>query len=150
MLFLGIDQHARQLTVSLRDQQGDVLLARQVSTRPARILQFFQHLTQRCAEPLYLPQLEILSIFYPDQMSLLPLQISEIIRDEASSPDLVILIDFGIVWLSYFGSQITFVVQEGFRHECSGNGTVGIFKSQRRTKVGDAIPGEQKLSHCGS
>ncbi len=28
MLFLGIDQHARQLTVSLRDQQGDVLLAR--------------------------------------------------------------------------------------------------------------------------
>ncbi len=35
MLFLGIDQHARQLTISLRDQQGDVLLARQVSTRPA-------------------------------------------------------------------------------------------------------------------
>ncbi len=33
MLFLGIDQHARQLTISLRDQQGDVLLARQVSTR---------------------------------------------------------------------------------------------------------------------
>ncbi len=28
MLFLGIDQHARQLTVSLRDQQDDVLLAR--------------------------------------------------------------------------------------------------------------------------
>ena len=25
MLYLGIDQHARQLTVSLRDQQGDVL-----------------------------------------------------------------------------------------------------------------------------
>tara|TARA_R110002020_G_scaffold125617_2_gene282927 strand:- start:900 stop:1097 length:198 start_codon:yes stop_codon:yes gene_type:complete len=49
-LFLGIDQHARQLTVSLRDQQGDVLLARQVSTRPAKILQFFDQLTQRCAE----------------------------------------------------------------------------------------------------
>ncbi|WP_339613701.1 hypothetical protein, partial [uncultured Rubinisphaera sp.] len=30
MLFLGIDQHARQLTVSLRHQQGDVLLARHV------------------------------------------------------------------------------------------------------------------------
>ncbi|WP_437222482.1 hypothetical protein SH661x_002799 [Planctomicrobium sp. SH661] len=29
MLFLGIDQHARQLTVSLRDKSGDVLLARQ-------------------------------------------------------------------------------------------------------------------------
>jgi len=25
MLFLGIDQHARPLTVSLRDQSGDVL-----------------------------------------------------------------------------------------------------------------------------
>ena len=44
MLFLGIDQHARQLTISLRDQQGDVLLARQVSTRPGKILQFFDQL----------------------------------------------------------------------------------------------------------
>ena len=34
MLFLGIDQHARQLTVSLRDQQGDVLLACYPKTRP--------------------------------------------------------------------------------------------------------------------
>ena len=50
MLYLGIDQHARQLTVSLRDQQGDVLLARQVSTRPAKVLKFFDQLTQRCAE----------------------------------------------------------------------------------------------------
>ncbi|WP_296455577.1 hypothetical protein [Rubinisphaera sp.] len=47
MLFLGIDQHARQLTVSLIDQQGHVLLARQVSIRPAKILQFFDQLTQR-------------------------------------------------------------------------------------------------------
>ncbi|TWT60911.1 hypothetical protein [Rubinisphaera italica] len=50
MLFLGIDQHARQLTVSLRDQQGDVLLARQVSTRPVKILQSFDQLKQRFAE----------------------------------------------------------------------------------------------------
>ncbi len=50
MLFLGIDQHARQLTVSLRDQQGDVLLARQVSTRPDKILEFFDLLTKRCAQ----------------------------------------------------------------------------------------------------
>ena len=41
MLFLGIDQHGRQLTVSLRDRHGDVLLARQVSTRPAKVLEFF-------------------------------------------------------------------------------------------------------------
>ena len=45
MLYLGIDQHARQLTVSLRDQQGDVLL-----TRPAKVLGFFDQLTQRCTQ----------------------------------------------------------------------------------------------------
>ena len=28
MLYLGIDQHARQITVSLRDDHGDVVLAR--------------------------------------------------------------------------------------------------------------------------
>ena len=50
MLFLGIDQHARQLTVSWRDRHGDVLLALQVSTRPAKVLEFFDQLTQRCAE----------------------------------------------------------------------------------------------------
>ncbi len=50
MLFLGIDQHARQLTVSLRDQQGDVLLTRQVSTQPQKILEFFDQLTRRCTQ----------------------------------------------------------------------------------------------------
>ncbi len=34
MLYLGIDQHARQLTISLRNEEGDVLQARQVSTEP--------------------------------------------------------------------------------------------------------------------
>ena len=43
---LGIDQHARQITVSLRDEHGDVLLARQVSTQPEKINQFFQKLTR--------------------------------------------------------------------------------------------------------
>ena len=33
MLYLGIDQHARQITISLRDDNGDVIQARQVSTR---------------------------------------------------------------------------------------------------------------------
>ncbi len=32
MFYLGIDQHARQITISLRDEGGDVLQARQVST----------------------------------------------------------------------------------------------------------------------
>src|SRR3954447_16260709 len=46
MLYLGIDQHARQLTVSLRDEGGDVLLARQVSTEPDRVRAFFDQLAR--------------------------------------------------------------------------------------------------------
>lgn len=45
MLYLGIDQHARQITISLRDERGDVLQARQVSTQPDRVNAFFQWLT---------------------------------------------------------------------------------------------------------
>ena len=54
MLYLGIDQHARQLTISLRDDSGDVLLARQVSTQPQKIQAFFTRLTRerlRSGEP---------------------------------------------------------------------------------------------------
>ena len=46
MLYLGIDQHARQITISLRDESGDVLMARQVSTRPEKIHEFFMKLTR--------------------------------------------------------------------------------------------------------
>jgi len=46
MLYLGIDQHARQITISLRDESGDVLLARQVSTQPPKINEFFLQLTR--------------------------------------------------------------------------------------------------------
>src|SRR5262245_26858439 len=46
MLYLGIDQHARQLTISLRDESGDVLQARQVSTQPEKVQAFFQQLTR--------------------------------------------------------------------------------------------------------
>jgi transposase len=45
MLYLGIDQHAQQITISLRDDNGDVLQARQVSTEPEKIKDFFQQLT---------------------------------------------------------------------------------------------------------
>lgn len=37
MLYLGIDQHARQLTISLRDENGDVLLTRQ-PRKPKRLI----------------------------------------------------------------------------------------------------------------
>ena len=46
MLYLGIDQHARQITISLRDENGEVVMARQVSTRPEKIHEFFQRLTR--------------------------------------------------------------------------------------------------------
>jgi transposase len=46
MLYLGIDQHARQITISLRDENGDVVQARQVSTQPDKINAFFQLLTR--------------------------------------------------------------------------------------------------------
>jgi transposase len=46
MLYLGIDQHARQITISLRNESGDVLQARQVSTQPEKINAFFQRLTR--------------------------------------------------------------------------------------------------------
>ncbi len=38
------------MTVSLRDQNGDVILARQVSTQPEKILDFFDQLTRCCAQ----------------------------------------------------------------------------------------------------
>ena len=50
MFYLAIDQHAKQLTVSLRDLAGDVILKRQVSTRPEKVLEFFEDITRRCAK----------------------------------------------------------------------------------------------------
>ncbi len=50
MLYLGIDQHARQITISLRDDHGDVLRARQVSTQPEKIQAFFAKLTRDCVQ----------------------------------------------------------------------------------------------------
>jgi hypothetical protein len=43
---LGIDQHARPITLSLRDDSGDVVQARQVSTQPEKVHAFFQQLTR--------------------------------------------------------------------------------------------------------
>src|SRR5215469_13360196 len=46
MLYLGIDLHRKQMTVSLRDEKGDVLLRRQVSTRWAKVAEFREQLHQ--------------------------------------------------------------------------------------------------------
>ena len=50
MLYLGIDQHRKQLTVNVRDEQGDVVLKRQVSTQWDRVRKFFEEL-RGLAEP---------------------------------------------------------------------------------------------------
>ena len=44
MLYLGIDLHLKQLTVSLRNEDGDVLLRRQVSTRWPKLAEFREQL----------------------------------------------------------------------------------------------------------
>jgi len=46
MLYLGIDQHRKQLTVNLRDENGDVVIQRQVSTQWERVLQFFDQVAE--------------------------------------------------------------------------------------------------------
>ena len=50
MLYLGIDQHRKQLTVSVRNEAGDAVLRRQVSTEWARVRAFFDEL-RRLAQP---------------------------------------------------------------------------------------------------
>lgn len=47
MLYLGIDQHHKQLTISLRDEDGNVILKRQVSTRPAKVRDFLEDVVAR-------------------------------------------------------------------------------------------------------
>jgi hypothetical protein len=44
MLYLAIDQHRKQLTVNLRNEQGDVLLQRQVSREWPRVRRFLEEL----------------------------------------------------------------------------------------------------------
>ena len=50
MLYLGIDQHAKQLTVSLRNESGDVILKRQVSTEPKRCREFLAKLNDKASD----------------------------------------------------------------------------------------------------
>ena len=47
MLYLAIDQHRKQLTVNLRNEQGDVILKRQVSTEWPRVRGFLEEVQKR-------------------------------------------------------------------------------------------------------
>lgn len=51
MLYLGIDQHAMQLTVCVRNEFGSICLRRQVSTVPHKVRAFFDDIHQQ-ADPL--------------------------------------------------------------------------------------------------
>lgn len=44
MLYLGIDLHRKQMTISLRNSSGDVLQRRQVSTRWPKLAEFREQL----------------------------------------------------------------------------------------------------------
>jgi hypothetical protein len=46
MLYSAIDQHSKQITVCVRNSEGDTALNRQVSTRPEKIQAFFQQLVE--------------------------------------------------------------------------------------------------------
>jgi len=50
MLYLGIDQHKAQITVNLRNEHGDVIHQRQVSTNHAKIDDFFAQLKKQAAK----------------------------------------------------------------------------------------------------
>lgn len=50
MFYLGIDQHRKQLTISLRDEQGGIVLSQQVSTQWDRVREFFGQMRERSAQ----------------------------------------------------------------------------------------------------
>ena len=47
MFYLGCDQHARQITICLRNEAGDIVQNRQVSTQPKKIREFLEELRQQ-------------------------------------------------------------------------------------------------------
>lgn len=60
MFYLGIDQHRKQLTISLRDEAGEVIQRRQVSTQWPKVRQFFSQLRQQAqAEDGFLAIVEV-------------------------------------------------------------------------------------------
>lgn len=50
MLYLGIDLHSKQLTISLRDEEGEVLLRRQVSTYGEQPREFLEGVARQAGD----------------------------------------------------------------------------------------------------
>jgi transposase len=59
MLYLGIDQHRKQLTVCIRNERGDVILKRQVSTEWKRLRKFFAEVRRLSGEEGYVVVVEV-------------------------------------------------------------------------------------------
>jgi transposase len=60
MLYLGTDLYRAQMTVSLRNENGDVILRRQVSTRWAKLEEFRGQLQQaRAAGEKFIATVEV-------------------------------------------------------------------------------------------
>jgi transposase len=59
MLYLGIDQHHKQLTVSLRNGEGHVILRRQVSTEPEKARAFLDDVRRQAGEGGFMALLEV-------------------------------------------------------------------------------------------
>jgi transposase len=59
MLYLGIDQHRKQLTVCVRIEQGDVIFRRQVSTRWEQVRAFLAEIREKAGERGFVVILEI-------------------------------------------------------------------------------------------
>ena len=59
MLYRGIDLHLKQMTVSLRNQNGDMLLRREVNTRWPKLEEFRKQLHQAAATEKYVAVVEV-------------------------------------------------------------------------------------------
>src|ERR1700722_6923413 len=60
MFYLGIDLHRKQMTISLRDGSGDVILRRQVSTRWSKLEEFRKQLQEpMAADEQYVAGVEV-------------------------------------------------------------------------------------------
>jgi len=59
MLYLGIDQHRKQLTVCVRNEQGDILLQRQVSTEWKRVRAFLAEIQEQAGQEGFVAIVEV-------------------------------------------------------------------------------------------
>jgi len=59
MLYLGIDQHRKQLTVAICNEEGDMVLRRQVSTEWRRVREFFTWLGEEAGADGFVAILEV-------------------------------------------------------------------------------------------